>query len=117
MALNKKRVDKKTNADLILEEQEKKNSENFSDTTLKQLESPAPDTSSDKEVEEVTVKKKPGRPTNASKGLGTRRQFSITLPMNVYRQSAELAAKDGVSFAKYVELALDDYNKYNSTSY
>lgn len=111
MALNVKRVEKKTKADIIIEEQEKKSSENLSDVTLKNLDP------TESVVQESKEKKKPGRPTNASKGLTTRKQFSITLPKNVYRESSELAAKDGVSFAKYVEMALVDYNKYHSKNY
>lgn len=62
------------------------------------------------ESKKKTEKKHPGgRPTNISKGKTSRKQYTLTLVPDDYKQIMELAETDGLSFSKYVERAVNEY--------
>ena len=61
--------------------------------------------------EEEPHKNPGGRPTNESRGMTTRKQYSLTLPPDDYKKFLNLANAEGLSFSKYIERAVNDYIK------
>lgn len=50
-----------------------------------------------------------GRPTNEEKGIKSRKQYTLTLKEDTYKMIFEEAAKEELSFAKYMERAALEY--------
>lgn len=50
-----------------------------------------------------------GRPTNASKGIQKRKQYTLTLLPEMYEKTLAAANEEGISFSKYVERAINEY--------
>lgn len=50
-----------------------------------------------------------GRPTKKSKGEEKRKKYSLTLLEATYIETLSLANKEGLSFSKYVERAIEEY--------
>lgn len=71
---------------------------------------PIPPEESKKKIEKEESTKHPGgRPTNKSKGKTSRKQYSLTLVPDDYVKFLDLAGKDGISFSKYIERAVNEY--------
>ena len=63
-----------------------------------------------KKQEKKTEKKNlGGRPTNEEKGIKSRKQYTLTLKEDTYKMILEEAAKEELSFAKYMERAALEY--------
>lgn len=54
-------------------------------------------------------KNRGGRPTNAEKGLKTRKQYTLTLKEETYQMILDKAKAEDLSFAKYMERAALEY--------
>lgn len=55
-----------------------------------------------------------GRPTNKSKGIKSRQQYTLTLKEETYKLILAKAQEEEISFAKYMERAAIEYMKNNS---
>ena len=68
-----------------------------------------------KEPEEKFKKKKNlgGRPKNSELGLACRKQYSLTLEENTYQTFLDMARKEKLSFAKFMEKAAYEYIENN----
>ena len=61
------------------------------------------------------VKSRVGRPTNESRGRVSRKQYSLTLREDDYREFQAFAESEDISFAKFVERAAREYiRKYGT---
>ena len=72
--------------------------------------------SSDSETSSPRKKSKNpgGRPTNKSKGIKSRQQYTLTLKEETYKLILAKAQEEEISFAKYMERAAIEYMKNNS---
>lgn len=50
-----------------------------------------------------------GRPTNKEKGIQSRKQYTLTLKADLYKQILESAREEDISFSKYMERAALEY--------
>lgn len=66
---------------------------------------------SDKSTSKKAKKSKVGRPTKASKGEKTRKQYTLTLEEDDYARFMEEARKNKWSFASFMEEAAKEYIK------
>ena len=67
-------------------------------------------TATPKKQEKKTEKKNlGGRPTNEEKGIRSRKQYTLTLKEDTYKMILNEAAKEELSFAKYMERAALEY--------
>ena len=58
-------------------------------------------------------KKAGGRPTNAERGIQSRKQYTLTLKEDTYQLILEKAREEDMSFAKFMERAALEYIKNN----
>lgn len=65
------------------------------------------------EIKKIAVtdenKRKRGRPSNKSKGIENRKQYTLTLKEETYKRIMEKAHDEEISFAKFVERAAIEY--------
>lgn len=64
-----------------------------------------------RQPENVTEKKRRGRPSFKEKGMKVRKQYTLTLEEELYGLILEKAAAEKISFAKYLERAALEYMK------
>lgn len=55
-----------------------------------------------------------GRPTNKEKGIQNRKQYTLTLKADLYKQILDNARLEDLSFSKYMERAVLEYMKNHS---
>lgn len=55
-----------------------------------------------------------GRPTNKEKGIQSRKQYTLTLKADLYKQILDNARLEDLSFSKYMERAVLEYIKNHS---
>lgn len=67
------------------------------------------DTHSEESI--VNQKHKGGRPTNEKAGIKSRKQYTLTLIEDDYALFLEKARSNGMSFAKFMEMAAKEYLK------
>jgi hypothetical protein len=64
--------------------------------------------------DEPKAKHPGGRPTNKEKGIQSRKQYTLTLKANLYKQILENARAEDLSFSKYMERAVLEYMEKHS---
>ena len=71
------------------------------------------ESSTPKNLNSKKPKKTGGRPTNAERGIQSRKQYTLTLKEDTYQLILEKAREEDLSFAKFMERAALEYIQNN----